>query len=775
MDQSAGSVCGFLLSRHWYDTAQGLEIVLWAATGCGPLRVHISGEEAICFIERSVVVDAKTLACHHARRRPVALRALYGGHLVDAIYCRRQRDLLSLRDTLRNRGLRLYEADLKPVDRYLMERFVTAGFEARGERLALPRYAELHHATICRTGYQPVMAWMAIDIETIGLDGALLSIAAHGAGGDRVFMISSDAVESDEAEVVCVTDERSLLKCFLDWVAAADPDVLLGWNVVNFDLAFLEQRCRQLGIAFSLGRAGGNAAVLAPGATGVRVASVPGRVVLDGIDTLRTAFHRFESFELDHVAQSLLGRGKRIDMPAKDRVAEITRLYADDKPALAAYNIEDCRLVGEIFAHADLIEFVMRRAELTGLSMARQGGSVAAFDNLYLPRLHRKGRVAMDVVDIPAGPGSPGGIVLDSRPGLYDNVLLLDFKSLYPSIIRTFGIDPYGLHEPGDDPVAGFSGARFAREGAILPELITTLWAERDAAKRRRDAPMSQAIKILMNSFYGVLGAGGCRFHDDRLASSITCRGHEIIKRSREFIESSGFEVIYGDTDSVFVLLGDGLDESQARSQGQRLAADLNRWWQRQIATEHRLESCLEIEFETLFSRFLMPTVRGDHTGTKKRYAGLVRSPDATVELVFKGLESVRTDWTPLARRFQRELYRRVFLDLPYQQYVRDTVDALYAGQLDQELVYRKRIRRPIQSYRKNVPPHVQAARKLSHPPRWIRYVITAQGPEPVVERLPKPNYEHYCTRQLAPAADSLLQFLDTSLVTLTDRQLTIF
>ena len=348
-------------------------------------------------------------------------------------------------------------------------------------------------------------------------------------------------------------------------------------------------------------------------------------------------------------------------------MAEITRLYERDRARLAAYNIEDCRLVAAIVEKAGLVEFSMRRAELTGLGMDRQGGSVAAFDNLYLPRLHRAGRVAPDVADARSGEGSPGGYILDSKPGLYDNVLVLDFKSLYPSIIRTFGIDPYALHAPGEERIEGFQGASFAREGAILPDLVRSIWEERDRAKERGDAAMSQATKILMNSFYGILGATGCRFHDARLASSITRRGHEIIRRTRDVIEEGGETVIYGDTDSLFVLLDAGVDEAAARERGRAIAVRLNEWWHRTIEHEHRLESFLEIEFETHFLRFLMPTVRGDVTGSKKRYAGMVRAGDDGHDLVFKGLESVRTDWTPLARSFQRELYRRVFQGEPFE------------------------------------------------------------------------------------------------------------
>ncbi|HEY5700623.1 MAG TPA: DNA polymerase II, partial [Gammaproteobacteria bacterium] len=533
--------------------------------------------------------------------------------------------------------------------------------------------------------------------------------------------------------------------------------------------------CQALGLSFDCGRGGERATILPSGGPGgTSVARLPGRVVLDGIEALRAGFWSFESFELENVAQSLLGRGKRIHTE-RDRVAEITRLYREDRDKLVRYNVEDCILVEDIFDKAELLNFVMRRAELTGLSMDRLGGSVAAFDYLYLPRLHRRGRVAIDLDNVKSGEGSPGGYVIESAPGLYDNVLLLDFKSLYPSIIRTFLIDPLGLVEPGDDPVPGFQGGEFAREGAILPGLIEELWQARDEAKRNGDAPLSQAVKILMNSFYGVLGTTACRFHDSRLASSITRRGHEIIRESQKYIEDSGLEVIYGDTDSLFVLLGGGVSEVDARSRGEALATDLNTWWRQRIRQAFDVECFLELEFETHFLKFLMPTIRGSETGSKKRYAGLVRSAAGKEELVFKGLESVRTDWTPLARRFQRELYRRVFSGEPVEAYIKETLEALMAGQLDDELVYRKRLRRPVSEYKKNVPPHVQAARQLKNPGRWISYVITSAGPQPVTDEIPQPDYAHYRDRQLAAAADGILHFLNTSFDTITDRQLAMF
>ena len=189
----------------------------------------------------------------------------------------------------------------------------------------------------------------------------------------------------------------------------------------------------------------------------------------------------------------------------------------------------------------------------------------------------------------------------------------------------------------------------------------------------------------------------------------------------------------------------------------------------------------LELEFETHYLRFLMPTVRGSEKGSKKRYAGVVQQ-GGSQEVVFKGLENVRTDWTALARRFQSELYRLVFAEEPYRDYIADTFADLEAGQLDAELVYRKRLRRRLDEYQRNVPPHVQAARLMQErglplPRRgdWVEYVITTLGAEPTAAAEGALDYQHYLERQLAPVADGILHFLDTSFAEITGRQFSLF
>ncbi|MFL6660144.1 MAG: DNA polymerase II, partial [Massilia sp.] len=387
---------------------------------------------------------------------------------------------------------------------------------------------------------------------------------------------------------------------------------------------------------------------------------------------------------------------------------------------------------------------------------------------------------------------SPGGFVMDSQSGLYDSVLVLDYKSLYPSIIRTFLIDPVGLvvGTSVDDPantVQGFRGARFSREKHCLPAIVRQIWEGRDAAKREHNKPLSQALKIIMNAFYGVLGSSGCRFFDPRLASSITLRGHEIMHQTRRLIEAQGYQVIYGDTDSTFVWLRHAHTEEEAGVIGRALVAHVNAWFAQHVHAQFGLENALELQYETHYRRFLMPTIRGSEEGSKKRYAGLVRKGDGGETMVYKGLETVRSDWTPLAQQFQQELYERIFKGQPYQDYVRDYAARTARGELDELLVYRKRLRRPLSDYERNVPPHVRAARVADDFNRqqgrplqyqsggWIRYVITVAGPEPLETQRSAIDYHHYLTRQLQPVADAILPFVDDDFTTLTSAQLSLF
>ena len=781
---------GFVLTRHWRDTPAGTEVEFWLATDNGPRRIRLPYQPSVAFIPEQqreqaerVLLDEKNVEL-----RPLALLD-FEHRPVLGVYCQQHGQLMRLETALRKAGVEMFEADVRPPERYMMERFITApvifGGTATADGLLLDAQMKPH------SDYRPALRLVSLDIETTA-QGELYSIALEGCGERQVYMLgppNGDDSEVDFRLEYC--DSRTLLlKKLNEWFERFDPDAIIGWNVVQFDLRVLHEHARRLGVPLKLGRGGEEMQWREHGSRNHYFAAAAGRLIIDGIESLRSATWSFPSFSLENVAQTLLGEGKAISTPYQ-RMDEINRMFAEDKPALATYNLKDCDVVTRIFAKTQLLTFLLERASVTGLPADRSGGSVAAFTHLYMPLMHRQGFVAPNLGGRPPE-ASPGGFVMDSQPGLYESVLVLDYKSLYPSIIRTFLIDPVGLieglkHPDDQDSVPGFRGARFSRTRHCLPAIVSRVAEGRETAKREHNAPLSQALKIIMNAFYGVLGSSGCRFFDTRLASSITLRGHEIMLRTRQLIEAQGHTVIYGDTDSTFVWLRRAHGQEEAAQIGRALVDHVNQWWREHVQQEYGLHSVLELQYETHYKRFLMPTIRGAEEGSKKRYAGLVARADGTDEMVYKGLEAVRTDWSLLARQFQQELYSLIFHRKPYQDYVRDYVSKTLAGEFDDRLVYRKRLRRTLDDYQRNVPPHVRAARTADDyndqqgRPRqyqnggWISYVITVAGPEPLEIRSAPIDYDHYVTRQLQPIADAILPFVDDDFSTLIGGQLGLF
>lgn len=783
---------GFVLTRHWRDMPAGTEVEFWLATDNGPRCIRLPYQPSVAFIRADQREQAASLLRgeRDVELRPLNLRD-FDHRPVLGLYCRQHRQLMRIDKRLRQAGVDVFEADIRPPERYLMERFINAPvwFCGTPEENGTLLGAQMKPAP----DYRPRLRPVSLDIETTA-QGELYSIALEGCGERQVYMLGPASSNNEALDFrIDYCDTRTqLLEKLNHWFTRHDPDAIIGWNLVQFDLRILHEHAQRLQVPLRLGRGGSVMEWRAHRTQSSHYfAGAAGRLIIDGIEALRSAGWSFSTFSLETVALSVVGEGKAIDNPYQ-RMDEIERMFTEDKTALARYNLRDCELVTRIFAKTELLKFLLERASVTGLPAERGGGSVAAFTHLYLPLMHRQGFVAPNLGERPPG-GSPGGLVMDSRPGLYDSVVVLDYKSLYPSIIRTFLIDPVGLVEglrDGDERVSvpGFGGARFSRTRHCLPAMVERVWEGREAAKRAGNKPLSQALKLIMNAFYGVLGASGCRFFDPRLTSSITLRGHEIMRRTRELIEVKGYTVIYGDTDSTFVWLGRAHAEDDAVSIGRSLARYVNRWWSDHLQREFGLESALELQFETHFRRFLMPTIRGAEEGSKKRYAGLVRDRDGSEQIIFKGLETVRTDWSPLAQRFQQELYLRVFKQQPYQDYVRDYVRRTLAGEMDELLIYRKRLRRRLGEYQRNVPPHVRAARiadehnERQGRPRqyqnggcWISYMMTVAGPEPLETRSAAIDYDHYLTRQLKPVADAILSFVQDDFATLIDQQLGLF
>ena len=787
----------FLLTRQAFDTNTGVQLEFWFSSETGPHKVIINRQSVLFFIRQSNVEQASALLSKFPALEIKSLELKdFEAEPMAGVYFQSMQQFYRARDILQQNNINCLESDIRPPERYLTERFLTGPVCIHSEKTS----GVIVNARITAAEYQPDFKVMSFDIETDYQTDELFSIAFVTNDIKRVLMVGKKT-EIENEDVEFLQDETALLKRFLVWIEKIDPDVFTGWNVINFDFRFLQRKADQLKIPLIVGRQRAKAFWRQQQNEAERYfLMIPGRVVLDGIDTLKSATYSFRSFSLESVGNELLGRGKLINDDQNSGTAnrdplykakEIRRQFKEEKLKLAAYNLEDCQLVWDIFEHTDLINFAIERARLTGLEMDRVGGSVAAFDNLYLPRLHRKGYVAPNIGDYQGGLTAPGGYVMDSVPGMHDSVLVLDYKSLYPSIIRTFNVDPYAriaaLKEEESKTIQGYDGASFSKTEYILPDIIKQLWQARDKAKKEKNKALSQAIKIIMNSFYGVLGTPGCRIHDSRLTSSITKRSHDVILQTVDLIEEAGYSVIYGDTDSVFVALGKRFDKKNADAIGNQLIQHINQFWLQSLETEYGIKSYLEMEYETHFIKFFMPTIRGSEKGSKKRYAGMVEDESGNRQLLFKGLETVRTDWTLLAREFQQNLYERVFNGDAYDEYIRHVVSELKAGKYDDKLVYRKRLRQKLQDYLKNIPPHAQAAIKAEQvfeqkgqPSRytsasWIEYVITVNGPETIECHSSKLDYEHYIDKQLTPIADAILAAMGVSMESVIRDQFELF
>jgi DNA polymerase-2 len=725
-------------------------------------------------------------------RKKVELSNLRG-EPVDALYFRNTVEFSRARNACEAHNIITCESDINPVARFLVEHFIQGGVNFESEPInEKNNILYFVDPAVKPSDFTPVLKLLSIDIEcSLGSD--LYSIALFGSDIELVLMLDSNPKHgTDTNEYQSFRSERALLEGFFPIIREYDPDAFIGWNVVGFDLQWLSRKCEALMMEFYIGT-DGPADMLEPDKISNQwIARIPGRIALDGISMSRSVNVQTEDYSLSSVAHHVLGRKKLIETSGHKKAQEITRLFNEDKASLARYNLEDTKLVYEIFEKLNFAQLAVRRAQLTGLALDRVGGSVAAYDFLYLPRLHRCGYVADTNPQPPSGAEpAPGGLVLDSVPGFYRNVAVFDFKSLYPSIIRTFRVDPLAanvvLHKlmETDQIIKGPLGLEFAEDVAILPTIIENLWQERDKAKKAKDAALSQAVKIIMNSFYGVLGSPGCRFYDPRLAGTITRTGHWVLRFSRKFIEEKGYQVIYGDTDSLFVHLGDG-EQSVIKKIGEELSTSLNRYLKEELQKRFNIESYLDIEFEKVFVRFFMPTIRGNDTGSKKRYAGLMFNEGGKPELYFAGMESSRRDWTALSKDFQADLFTLLFgkdseadLKDELSDLIRNRRRQLFDGELDDKLVYTKGIHKQLEDYTKNVPPHVRAARLLDKlDGRIVRYVITKAGPEPVQKLSGAAlDYDHYSEKQLAPIADMVLRFFDMDYhsLTLDEKQLNLF
>ena len=671
-------------------------------------------------------------------------------------------DMQSLRDRLHQQQIPTYEADLRFPETYLIRNNLRGGIEISGSPSSNEPLVDIvfNDPEVCPAIVEFHPTVLSFDIETDPTARQLLAISMFGPTTDEVIVVDPEMREMP-ARTTVVATARECIQLFAERVREIDPDVILGWNVIDFDLTVLLRITRRERIALRLGRSESDVRIhSARGFFGASRAVIQGRVVLDGIGLIRGAFIPFAEHNLDAVARKVLGEGKALVGSVHNRAGEILERYHDDLDGFVEYARADARLAYQIIEKLSLITLAVKRSKLTGMTLDRVARSIASFDFVYLSQLEQRKIRAPSILTnkVPYRSRHSGALVLEPKPGYYRNVWTFDYRSLYPSIIRTFNIDPltHTIDCESDNVIRTTNGACYLREPAILPTILDELYDARAQAQADDDRITSQAIKILMNSFYGVLATPNCRFHNPEMANSITSLGRHFLRYAKTWFEDHGFEVLYGDTDSVFVQ-SDITPEQDAFDKGSQLCREFNYDLSSYIRRTWRLTNKIELEFEHLYTKFFLQKMRRSSSGSRKRYVGF---DYGTQQIAFVGLESVRRDWTELAKDLQREMFRRLFAEESVEAYLRSYVSDLRAGVLDAKLVYRKRLRKPLHQYRKTSPPYVVAGRKMESPSRVVEYVMTTDGPEPIEHVVHDLDREHYLQKQIRPVVQPILDEL---------------
>jgi DNA polymerase-2 len=666
-----------------------------------------------------------------------------------------------------------YEADIKPHTRFLMDNDIKGHIAISGDYEKAERVDRIYQeADISKAESTTKLKTLSIDIESDKHLDKLFCIGLYTEGYKHVFVVSKKKI----ANATSCTDEADCLKKTRDKIIELDPDIITGWNLPDFDFPYLKKKFAEHDMSFDIARDNSQIKIRQSADFFKKsTVTIAGRQVMDGLNMIKDPFIKeaptiknidIESWTLEDVSQAILGEGKIIK--GNNRHERIEKWFHEgDHQELVNYNLQDCKLAYDILQKTQTLELAMERSSLTGITLDKITASIVAFDSLYIREATKAGLVSPTTRYSSKEESIKGGYVMDSKPGIYNNLLVLDFKSLYPSLIRTYNIDPASYVEKpkkGQQVVTAPNGAHFINQDGILPGIITNLHNAREKAKKEKREFASYAIKIIMNSFFGVLANPNCRYFSLEIANAITHSAQATIKLTAKKVEEKGYEVIYADTDAVFINTKIE-NKDKANKLGHELRDYINNFYTSYIKDNFKRHSHLEIEFKRHYLYFMIPPIRlkdkesSVEKGSKKRYAG-VTEENGKEQLEIVGLEAIRGDWTDAAQEFQKQLLLHIFHKKEFVKFIKDFVKDLKAGKMDNKLVYRKSIRKSLDEYVKTTPPHVKAARKLDkHEGNTIEYLITEDGPEPIQKVKHKIDYEHYINKQIAPIANTLLFF----------------
>ena len=621
---------------------------------------------------------------------------------------------------------------------------------------------------------------LSVDIETIGdvQDQKIVLISSYKEEKSKYnkVYVAFDYIDEKKKEtienakfsgfeIVKCENEKELLEKFKKDVIECSPQIILGWNVIDFDFAVIRKRMQYYDIEFNLSPFEGDTKMrIAKDFFGKSSLNFPGIIVFDAIQLLKTNFISFEDFKLNTVAKEVLEDekidledGGEADNGIENKISAIEDMLRYDPVNLIEYNFKDSLLTKKIVDKLSLLDLMVERSLITSTPLMKVQSPIASLDIMYLRELKKKKKVANSHYNFTQG-SSPieGAYVMTPKPNFYEDVFVLDFKSLYPSVIMTFNIDPFTYDKKGQ--IESPNGAKFLRERGILPGLIEEIFKEREKAKKSSDSVKAAALKVTMNSFYGAMASPKSRFYNKDIGEAITSFGRKIIQTSKKVIEEEHYgEVVYGDTDSVFVYVPGRFNSFEDKKiYGDKIQNRLNEYFREWCYNEFGVESRLTIELEKIFSKFFI--------ASKKRYVGY---DEFTKKTSFTGLEAVRGDWTELARNFQVKLVNLLFNNATKEEikeFFRDECNKLKNGDYDDLIVYKKKLSKPLEEYTKTTPPHVKAARELPNfSGKNVEYVMTKDGPRHIslLGKKDEIDYEHYIDKQIKGVSDDFLKILE--------------
>jgi DNA polymerase I len=675
------------------------------------------------------------------------------------VILRHPQEVPRFRERAHRMGFEVFEHDILFVRRYLLDHELTPLSLVECKGMEREGYIEVDE--IRKLGGEvPRLMVLAFDIEVYNPKGApradkdpIIMISMASNTGLRRLLTWKRPLHLPEY-VEVLKDEAAILNRFAELVSENDYDLIMGYNSDNFDFPYLDARLKRLGMHLPLGRDGSGIEIR--GRKNLPEARVFGRCHIDIYPIIRRSI-KLNSYVLEDVARDVLGLHK-----AKIPNTELWK-YWDRGGAkleeLVEYSMGDAEIalkLGEEFIPLYLELTKLVKQPLHDVARMTSGQLVewllmskASRGNELIPN-----RVGGEEYAIRAKESYIGGYVREPKKGLSENIAVFDFRSLYPSIIVTHNIDPSTfIPNGGENRVPGLNYSfRKDKEGFIpniLKDLIERRGAvkekmkeESDAAKRRALDVQQRALKLLANSFYGYMGYPRARWYKKECAESVAAFARMYIKRVMDIAEKDfGLEVVYGDTDSLFVVLPE---------EKRRIA------WEFLEKVNKALPGVLELEYEGFYKRGIFVT--------KKRYALI----DENNKIVVKGLEFVRRDWAPIAKKTQQDVLTVLLRDASPEKAVRvvkGVIDDIRERRVTMEdITIYTQMTKGISSY-KNIEPHVIAAKKLAKsgaevtPGMIIGYIITkgskmiSQRATPVkLATIEDYDPEYYVENQILPA-----------------------